>query len=274
MRFLLPRAYKMRIAPGASPLASPPRTLRMRANAPRHRLARVTGSPARAHVRSIRPRLSRRPCCRREGFWRRLDRRARRPHHGARLIVSGLVDAHMHTSSYAGWAGIETAARAAGGIAAIEHARTRPLRAETETETEPEIFEIGPATGETCIRCLCTTEDDLAHLGGCGTCHPPWRSAAEIERRWQSLRDERGRTVRDGAGVRARPGPGGSCRGRRADRAGPMHDLVRSASVSCRHAGLNWRCVGKSRWYSQGSPPCRSVAFPSTTRRPPTQRRV
>ena len=41
--------------------------------------------------------------------------------HSGRLILPGLVDGHMHTSSYAGWAGIETATRcaAAGGVTTV-----------------------------------------------------------------------------------------------------------------------------------------------------------
>jgi allantoinase len=41
--------------------------------------------------------------------------------HSGRLILPGLVDGHMHTSSHAGWAGIEAATRcaAAGGVTTI-----------------------------------------------------------------------------------------------------------------------------------------------------------
>jgi allantoinase len=105
-------------------------------------------------------------------------------------------------------------ARAAGRTQAIEHARTRPPLAETLADLA--IFEIGlatgahvhiahsslargfeiaaaframgaTATGETCIQYLCMTEDDLVRLGGRGKCNPPFRSAAEVERLWQSL---------------------------------------------------------------------------------------
>ena len=43
------------------------------------------------------------------------------------------------------------------------------------------------ATGEACIQYLCMTEDDLVRLGGRGKCNPPFRTAAEIERMWESL---------------------------------------------------------------------------------------
>ena len=46
-------------------------------------------------------------------------------------------------------------------------------------------------TGEACIQYLCMTEDDLVRLGGRGKCNPPFRSAAEVERMWDSLRNDR-----------------------------------------------------------------------------------
>ncbi len=44
--------------------------------------------------------------------------------HSGRLILPGLVDGHMHTSSFTGWAGIENAARSAvaGGNDLLRHA--------------------------------------------------------------------------------------------------------------------------------------------------------
>ena len=41
--------------------------------------------------------------------------------HSGRLLLPGLVDGHMHTSSHTGWAGIETATRcaAAGGVTTV-----------------------------------------------------------------------------------------------------------------------------------------------------------
>ncbi len=109
-------------------------------------------------------------------------------------------------------------AREAGRTGAIEHARTRPPLAETLADLQ--IFEIGlatgahvhiahsslsrgfdiaaqfraqggQATGEACIQYLCMTEDDLVRLGGRGKCNPPFRSAAEVERMWDSLRNDR-----------------------------------------------------------------------------------
>ncbi len=109
-------------------------------------------------------------------------------------------------------------ARAAGRTQPIEHARTRPPLAETLADLQ--IFEIGlatgahvhiahsslsrgfdiaatfrgmggRATGEACIQYLCMTEDDLIRLGGRGKCNPPFRTAAEVERMWASLQEDR-----------------------------------------------------------------------------------
>jgi allantoinase len=109
-------------------------------------------------------------------------------------------------------------ARAAGQTDAIMHARTRPPLAETMADLE--IFEIGletgahvhiahssvargfdiaaafrgmgaQATGEACIQYLCMTEDDLVRLGGRGKCNPPFRTAAEVERMWQALVEDK-----------------------------------------------------------------------------------
>jgi len=109
---------------------------------------------------------------------------------------------------------LTAAARAAGRTHPIEHARTRPPLAETLADLE--IFELGlatgahvhiahsslargfeiaaaframggAATGEACIQYLCMTEEDLVRLGGRGKCNPPFRTAAEVERMWQSL---------------------------------------------------------------------------------------
>ena len=42
-------------------------------------------------------------------------------------------------------------------------------------------------TGEACIHYLCMTEDDIIRLKGFGKCNPPFRTAAEVERMWDSL---------------------------------------------------------------------------------------
>ncbi|HLY87636.1 MAG TPA: amidohydrolase family protein [Acetobacteraceae bacterium] len=105
-------------------------------------------------------------------------------------------------------------ARAAGCAAAIMHCRTRPPLAETLADLE--IFEMAletgahvhiahsslsrgfelaetfrgmgaQTTGEACIQYLCMTEDDIVRLGGKGKCNPPFRTADEVERMWQSL---------------------------------------------------------------------------------------
>jgi len=105
-------------------------------------------------------------------------------------------------------------ARAAGRTEAIMHCRTRPPLAETLADLE--IFEMAletgahvhiahsslsrgfelagtfrgmgaQTTGEACIQYLCMTEDDIVRLGGRGKCNPPFRTADEVERMWQSL---------------------------------------------------------------------------------------
>ena len=105
-------------------------------------------------------------------------------------------------------------ARAAGRTDPIMHCRTRPPLAETMADLE--IFEMGlatgahvhiahsslargfdiaqaframggQATGEACIQYLCMTEDDIVRLGGRGKCNPPFRTAGEVERMWESL---------------------------------------------------------------------------------------
>ena len=105
-------------------------------------------------------------------------------------------------------------ARGAGRTEAIMHCRTRPPLAETLADLE--IFEMAletgahvhiahsslsrgfelaetfrgmgaQTTGEACIQYLCMTEDDIVRLGGRGKCNPPFRSADEVERMWQSL---------------------------------------------------------------------------------------
>lgn len=105
-------------------------------------------------------------------------------------------------------------ARAAGRTEAIMHCRTRPPLAETLADLE--IFEMAletgahvhiahsslsrgfelaetfrgmgaQTTGEACIQYLCMTEDDIVRLGGKGKCNPPFRTADEVERMWQSL---------------------------------------------------------------------------------------
>ncbi|MGI4953313.1 MAG: dihydroorotase [Janthinobacterium lividum] len=117
---------------------------------------------------------------------------------------------------------LSRAAIAAGNTGAIWHARTRPPLAETMADLE--IFEIGlqtgahvhiahsslargldlaegyrrqgmTATGEACIQYLCMTEDDLVRLGGRGKCNPPFRSAAEVERLWEALLDDKATNV-------------------------------------------------------------------------------
>jgi allantoinase len=107
-------------------------------------------------------------------------------------------------------------ARAEGRIEPIMHCRTRPPLAETMADLE--IFEMAletgahvhiahsslargfelaeafrgmgaQTTGEACIQYLCMTEDDIVRLGGKGKCNPPFRTAGEVERMWQCLRD-------------------------------------------------------------------------------------
>lgn len=109
-------------------------------------------------------------------------------------------------------------AKAAGRTDAIMHCRTRPPLAETMADLE--IFEIGletgahvhiahsslargfdiaaqfrslgaTATGEACIQYLCMTEDDIVRLGGRGKCNPPFRTAAEVERMWGALVEDK-----------------------------------------------------------------------------------
>ena len=109
-------------------------------------------------------------------------------------------------------------ARAAGNTSPIWHCRTRPPLAETMADLE--IFEIGlqtgahvhiahssvargftiaedfrsqggQATGEACIQYLCMTEDDIVRLAGKGKCNPPFRTAAEVERMWQALVEDK-----------------------------------------------------------------------------------
>jgi allantoinase len=105
-------------------------------------------------------------------------------------------------------------AKAAGRTDPIMHARTRPPLAESMADLE--IFEMALETGchvhiahssiargfelaevfrrsgaktsgEACIQYLCMTEDDLVRLEGFGKCNPPFRTAAEVERMWDSL---------------------------------------------------------------------------------------
>jgi len=109
-------------------------------------------------------------------------------------------------------------ARANGNTSPIWHCRTRPPLAETMADLE--IFEIGlqtgahvhiahssvargftiaenfraqggKATGEACIQYLCMTEDDIVRLAGRGKCNPPFRTAAEVERMWAALVEDR-----------------------------------------------------------------------------------
>ncbi|UFN50007.1 amidohydrolase family protein [Roseomonas sp. OT10] len=109
---------------------------------------------------------------------------------------------------------LTAAARAEGRTDPIMHCRTRPPLAESMADLE--IFEMGletgahvhmahsslsrgfdiaadfrarggRATGETCLQYLCMTEDDLIRLEGFGKCNPPFRTAAEVERVWDSL---------------------------------------------------------------------------------------
>lgn len=109
-------------------------------------------------------------------------------------------------------------AKAAGNTSAIWHCRTRPPLAETMADLE--IFEIGletgahvhiahsslargfdiaasframgaMATGEACIQYMCMTEEDLIRLGGRGKCNPPFRTAAEVERMWIALAEDK-----------------------------------------------------------------------------------
>jgi allantoinase len=108
-------------------------------------------------------------------------------------------------------------ARAAGRTDPIMHCRTRPPLAESLADLE--IFEMAletgahvhiahssiargfelaaqfrrkgaKTTGETCIHYLCMTEDDIVRLKGFGKCNPPFRTAAEVERMWDSLTND------------------------------------------------------------------------------------
>nr|WP_314071691.1 amidohydrolase family protein [uncultured Roseococcus sp.] len=110
--------------------------------------------------------------------------------------------------------GAIAAARATGRTDPIMHARTRPPLCETMADLA--IFEMALETGahvhiahsslargfdlaemfrrqgaktsgEACIQYLCMTEDDLVRLQGFGKCNPPFRTADEVERMWQSV---------------------------------------------------------------------------------------
>ena len=105
-------------------------------------------------------------------------------------------------------------ARDAGRTDPIMHCRTRPPLAESMADLE--IFEMAletgahvhiahssiargfdlaeqyrrsgaKTTGEACIHYLCMTEDDIVRLKGFGKCNPPFRTAAEVERMWRCL---------------------------------------------------------------------------------------
>lgn len=109
-------------------------------------------------------------------------------------------------------------ARAAGRTDPIMHCRTRPPLAETMADLE--IFEMAretgahvhiahsslargfelaaafradgaKTTGEACIQYLCMTEEDIVRLKGFGKCNPPFRTAAEVERMWDALLDDK-----------------------------------------------------------------------------------
>ncbi len=110
-------------------------------------------------------------------------------------------------------------ARAAGRTDPIMHCRTRPPLAESMANLE--IFEMAVETGahvhiahssiargfdmaaafreldgahtsaEACIQYLCMTEEDVVRLEGFGKCNPPFRTAEEVERMWESLVDGR-----------------------------------------------------------------------------------
>ncbi|MDB5377231.1 MAG: allantoinase [Rubritepida sp.] len=110
--------------------------------------------------------------------------------------------------------GAIAAAKATGRTDPIMHARTRPPLCETMADLA--IFEMALETGahvhiahsslargfdlaemfrrqgaktsgEACIQYLCMTEEDLVGLQGFGKCNPPFRTADEVERVWQSL---------------------------------------------------------------------------------------
>ncbi|MFC0383995.1 dihydroorotase [Muricoccus vinaceus] len=105
-------------------------------------------------------------------------------------------------------------AKAAGRTDPIMHCRTRPPLAENLANLA--IFEIGLETGahvhiahsslargfaiaedfrragarssgEACLHYLCMTEEDVVRLEGFGKCNPPFRTADEVERMWDSL---------------------------------------------------------------------------------------
>lgn len=113
---------------------------------------------------------------------------------------------------------LTAAARAAGRTDPIMHCRTRPPLAESMADLE--IFEMAletgahvhiahssiargfelaeqfrgqgaTTTGEACIQYLCMTEDDIVRLKGFGKCNPPFRTAAEVERMWTALVEDK-----------------------------------------------------------------------------------
>ncbi|WP_270936922.1 dihydroorotase [Falsiroseomonas oryzae] len=132
----------------------------------------------------------------------------------AEIAKTGLMVA-VHNEDQELVVKLTEAAKAAGNTSPIWHCRTRPPI--TETMADLEIFEMALETGahvhiahsslargfelarmyqgqgakcsgEACIQYLCMTEEDIVRLEGFGKCNPPFRSAAEVERMWDAVR--------------------------------------------------------------------------------------
>jgi allantoinase len=132
----------------------------------------------------------------------------------AEMAKTGLMVA-VHNEDQELVVKLTEAAKAAGNTSPIWHCRTRPPLAESMADLE--IFEMAletgahvhiahssiargfdlaqvyrrmgaKASGEACIQYLCMTEEDIVRLQGFGKCNPPFRTAAEVERMWDSLK--------------------------------------------------------------------------------------
>ncbi|NGM19141.1 amidohydrolase family protein [Roseomonas stagni] len=132
----------------------------------------------------------------------------------AEMAKTGLMVA-VHNEDQELVVKLTEAAKAAGNTSPIWHCRTRPPLAESMADLE--IFEMAletgahvhiahssiargfdlaqvyrkmgaKASGEACIQYLCMTEEDIVRLQGFGKCNPPFRTAEEVERMWESLK--------------------------------------------------------------------------------------
>jgi len=132
----------------------------------------------------------------------------------AEIAKTGLMVA-VHNEDQELVVKLTEAAKAAGNTSPIWHCRTRPPLAESMADLE--IFEMAletgahvhiahssiargfdlaqvyrkmgaKASGEACIQYLCMTEEDIVRLQGFGKCNPPFRTAEEVERMWESLK--------------------------------------------------------------------------------------